>query len=104
LHEIVVLITVSNEDEAVKIAKTLVDARLAGCVNIIKDIRSIYSWQGKIQDDPEVLMIVKTQKTLFDSLMKKVKELHSYTVPEIIALPIVDGSEDYLNWLRKVTG
>jgi periplasmic divalent cation tolerance protein len=104
LHEIVVLITASSEDEAAKIARVLVDARLAGCVNIIKNIRSIYSWEGKIEDEPEILMIVKTRKTLFDSLMKKVKELHSYTVPEIIALPIIDGSEDYLRWLREVTG
>jgi periplasmic divalent cation tolerance protein len=104
MDEVVVFITASSEDEATKIARTLVGARLAGCVNIIKNIRSIYSWQGKIQDDPEVLMIVKTQKTLFDALMKKVKELHSYTVPEIIALPIIEGSEDYLNWLREVTG
>jgi periplasmic divalent cation tolerance protein len=104
LHEIVVLITASSEDEAAKIARGLVDAGLAGCVNIIKDIRSIYSWEGKIEDGPEILMIVKTRGTLFDSLMKKVKELHSYTVPEIIALPIIDGSEDYLRWLREVTG
>lgn len=104
MDEIVVFITTSNEDEAAKIARALVEARLAGCVNIIKDIRSIYSWQGKIEDEPEVLMIVKTQKALFDNLSKKVKELHSYTVPEIIALPIVEGSEDYLKWLREVTG
>jgi periplasmic divalent cation tolerance protein len=104
LHEIVVLITASSEDEAAKIARALVDARLAGCVNIIKNIRSIYSWQGKIEDEPEILMIAKTQKTLMNDLMKKVKELHSYTVPEIIALPIIEGSEDYLRWLREVTG
>jgi len=104
MDEIVVFITASNENEAVIIAKALVENKLAGCVNIIKNIRSIYSWQGKIEDEPEVLMIAKTQKHLFDSLMKKVKELHSYTVPEIIALPIVEGSEDYLNWLREVTG
>jgi periplasmic divalent cation tolerance protein len=104
LHEIVVLITASSEDEAAKIARALVDARLAGCVNIIKNIRSIYSWEGKIEDEPEVLMIAKTRKTLFDNIIKKVKELHSYTVPEIIALPIIDGSEDYLRWLREVTG
>jgi periplasmic divalent cation tolerance protein len=104
MDEIVVFITTSNADEAAKIARTLVELRLAGCVNIIKDIRSIYSWQGKIEDEPEVLMVVKTQKALFDSLSKKVKELHSYTVPEIIALPIVEGSEDYLKWLREVTG
>jgi periplasmic divalent cation tolerance protein len=104
MHEIVVLITASSEDEAAKIARALVDARLAGCVNIIKNIRSIYSWQGKIEDEPEILMIAKTQKTLMNDLMKKVKELHSYTVPEIIALPIIEGSEDYLRWLREVTG
>lgn len=104
MDEIVVFITASNEDEAARIAKALVEAKLAGCVNLIKNIRSIYSWEGKIEDEPEVLMIVKTQKSLFDSLMKKVKELHSYTVPEIIAMPIVEGSEDYLKWLREVTG
>ena len=104
MDEIVVFITASNEDEAARIAKALVEAKLAGCVNIIKNVRSIYSWQGKVEDETEVLMIVKTQKSLFDSLMKKVKELHSYTVPEIIAMPIVKGSEDYLKWLREVTG
>lgn len=104
MEEIVVFITASDDDEAAKIARMLVESRLAGCINIVKDIRSIYSWQGKIEDEKEVLMIVKTQKTLFDSLMKKVKELHSYTVPEIIAIPIVEGSEDYLKWLKEVTG
>lgn len=104
MDEIVVFITASNEDEAAKIARTLVEVRLAGCVNIIKNIRSIYSYQGKIEDEAEVLMIVKTQKPLFDALMKKVKELHSYTVPEIIAMPIIEGSEDYLKWLKEVTG
>ncbi|MEW6675845.1 MAG: divalent-cation tolerance protein CutA [Nitrospirota bacterium] len=104
MDEIVVFITTSSEDEAVKIARALVEARLAGCVNIIRNIRSIYSWQGKIEDEIEVLMVVKTQKTLFDNLSKKVKELHSYTVPEIIAMPIVEGSEDYLKWLREITG
>jgi periplasmic divalent cation tolerance protein len=104
MEEIVVFITASDEDEAAKIARALVEARLAGCVNIIKDIRSIYSWQDKIEDEKEVLVIAKTQKPLFDSLMKRVKELHSYTVPEIIALPIIQGSEDYLKWLKEVTG
>jgi periplasmic divalent cation tolerance protein len=101
--EIVVLITTSDEVEAAKLAKALVQAKLAGCVNIIKDIRSIYSWKGKIEDEKEVLMVAKTQKSLLDPLMEKVKELHSYTVPEIIALPIIQGSEDYLKWLKEVT-
>ena len=104
MDNLIVFITASNDDEAVKIARALVEARLAGCVNIIKDIRSIYRWEGKIEDDAEVLMIAKTQKHLFDSLMQKVKEIHSYTVPEIIAMPIVEGSEDYVKWLKEVTG
>jgi len=103
LSEIIVLITASDEVEAARIAKTLVEAKLAGCVNIIKNIRSIYSWQGKVEDENEVLMIVKTREPLFDSLMRKVKELHSYTVPEIIALPIIEGYKDYLKWLKEVT-
>ncbi len=103
-NEIVVFITVSNEEEAAKIARALVEARLAACVNIVKDIRSIYSWQGKIEDESEVLTIVKTKKSLFEALSAKVKELHSYTVPEIIAFPIIEGSEDYIKWLREVTG
>jgi periplasmic divalent cation tolerance protein len=104
MDNLVVFITASSEDEAEGISRALVEARLAGCVNIIKNIRSVYSWEGKIEDEPEVLMIAKTQKHLFDPLMKKVKTLHSYKVPEIIAMPVVDGSEDYLEWLRQVTG
>ncbi|MGB9822457.1 divalent-cation tolerance protein CutA [Thermodesulfovibrio sp.] len=99
----VIFITAPNEEEAVKIAKTLVEEKLAGCVNIIKNIRSIYSWQNKIEDEPEVLMIVKTRSELFEELEKRVKSLHSYTVPEIIGLKIKKGSESYLNWLSEVT-
>ena len=102
-EEIVVFVTAPDEDGAIRIAKSLVEAKLAACVNIIKDIRSIYSWQGKIEDDSEVLMVVKTRSELFDSLSKKVKELHSYSVPEIIALPIIKGSEDYLKWIKDAT-
>ncbi|MBF0328930.1 MAG: divalent-cation tolerance protein CutA [Nitrospirae bacterium] len=100
---IVVYITASTEEEAVKIAGVLVSEKLAACVNIVKGIRSIYSWQGKIEDEPEALMIVKTGHHLFEALQKKVKELHAYTVPEIIALPIIAGSEDYLSWLKDAT-
>ena len=104
METIVVFITASNEDEAAKIARALVEAHLAGCVNIVKGIRSIYSWQGKVEDESEVLMISKTRRELFEALLEKVKELHSYAVPEVIALPIVEGSADYLNWLKEVTG
>jgi periplasmic divalent cation tolerance protein len=103
MEALVVYISAPNEEEAAKIAKILVEERLAGCVNIIKDIRSIYSWQGKLEDEKEVLMIVKTRLELFSALTSKVKELHSYTVPEVIAMPIVDGSEEYIKWLKEAT-
>lgn len=104
MSEIVVFITAPKEEEAVKIARALVNERLAGCVNILKNIRSIYSWEGKIEDEKEFLMIAKTRKSLFKPLQARVKELHSYTVPEIIAVPIIEGSADYLKWLKEVTG
>jgi periplasmic divalent cation tolerance protein len=101
---VVVLVTASGEEEAARIAQALVESRLAGCVNIIKGVRSIYRWQGKIEDDTEVLMIVKTRGSLFSELSKKVKELHSYTVPEIISIQVGEGSKDYLDWLDEATG
>ncbi|MCX7794426.1 MAG: divalent-cation tolerance protein CutA [Thermodesulfovibrionales bacterium] len=101
---IVIFITAPDEDISARIARALVEERLAGCINIVKDIRSIYFWQGKIEDEPEVLMVVKTKKKLFNKLKDKVKSIHPYTVPEIIAMPIVEGSEDYLKWLEDVTG
>jgi periplasmic divalent cation tolerance protein len=104
MDAVVVYITAPNEDEAAKISKTLVEEKHAGCINIVKNMRSIYRWQGKIEDESEVLMIVKTQRHLFESLKNRVKELHSYTVPEIIAMPVIEGSEDYLRWLKEVTG
>lgn len=104
MESIVVFVTASNEDEAAKISRSLVEAGLAGCVNIVGNVRSIYRWQGKIEDEAEVLMIAKTQRSLFSELSEKVKTLHSYSVPEIIAIPIVEGLQDYLNWLKEVTG
>jgi periplasmic divalent cation tolerance protein len=103
MEYIVVYITCPDEDSAEKIAGDLVKEQLAGCVNIIKGIRSIYRWEGRIEDDSEALMIVKTRKELFDRLKKRVKEIHPYSVPEIIALPITAGSDDYLDWLEEVT-
>lgn len=104
MENIVVFITASSEEEAAIISHGLVEARLAGCVNIVRGVRSIYIWQGKMEDESEVLMIAKTRRELFGPLLKRVKELHGYTVPEVIAVPIIEGSEDYLNWLKEVTG
>jgi periplasmic divalent cation tolerance protein len=100
---IVILITAPGEEDAAHMARELVDAGLAGCVNIVRGVRSIYRWEGKTEDSAEVLMIVKTRRELFTALMKRVKELHSYSVPEIIALPVLEGSGDYLGWLRDAT-
>jgi len=104
MEHIVVFITAPGEEEAAALSHVLVEARLAACVNIVKGIRSIYRWQGKIEDEGEVLMIAKTRRDLFVPLMTKVKRMHSYTVPEVIAFPIIESSTDYLDWLDEVTG
>ena len=103
LEYIVTLITAPNEEEASRISHTLVGERLAACVNIIPAVRSIYRWEGRVEDEKEVLLIVKTKRVLFEPLQKRVKELHSYSVPEIIALPLVEGNEQYLSWLGQET-
>jgi periplasmic divalent cation tolerance protein len=100
---IVVLITCGSEAEAAKIANSLVEERLAACVNIMSPVRSIYRWEGRICDEKEWMLIIKTQKRRFEDLEKKVKSLHSYSVPEIVALPIVEGSGPYLKWLEEMT-
>ena len=95
----VVLITAPNVESAGNIAKTLVEEKLAACVNIVPGIRSIYLWEGKICDDSEVLMIAKTTAERFPDLQKRVQGLHSYETPEIISLPIEEGSAKYLRWI-----
>jgi len=100
---IVVFVTCGSEEEAVKISNALVEEKLAACVNLIPPIRSIYRWEGKIWDEKEWLLFIKTQRKKFDELEKKVKSLHSYTVPEIIALPIIEGSSSYFNWINENT-
>lgn len=101
---IVVLMTAPDENEAAHIAEALVNTRLAGCVNILRNIRSIYRWQGKTEDSSEVMLVAKTRRELFGRLVAKVRELHSYTVPEVIALPVIDGLDEYLGWLGEQTG
>lgn len=97
---IVVFITAPGEDDAAAMARELVGTGLAGCINILRSARSIYRWEGRLEDHDEALMIVKTKRDLFEPLMKRVKELHSYRVPEIIAVPVLEGALDYLDWLR----
>jgi len=98
---IVVFVTVGSREEGQRLARVLVDERLAACVSRIGGVRSIYRWQGQVEENDEELLMIKTQRRLFDSLRKKVQELHSYTEPEIIALPILDGSVSYLKWLEE---
>ena len=99
--EIVVLITAAHGEEAAALAKALVDEHLAACANIVPQIRSFFFWEGRTQDEQETLLIVKSWLPLMDRLIARVKSIHSYAVPEIIALPIIAGSQEYLAWLRE---
>jgi periplasmic divalent cation tolerance protein len=96
---IVVLITVKDNEEAQKIAKSLLKRRQAACVNIIPEVNSHFWWKDKLDSARESLLIVKTKESLLPELVKSVKKIHSYSVPEIIALPIVGGSQEYLDWM-----
>lgn len=98
---IVVFVTTSDRKEADKIAAALIQKKLAACVNIVSKIESVYRWQGKIEKSKESLLIIKSKKNKLAGLIKLVKSLHSYTVPEVIALPIAGGSKTYLNWINE---
>ena len=100
---IVVLMTAPDITEAEKIAGELVKDGLAACVNIINKVRSVYRWQGEVCRETEALCVIKTVKGNFEALKDKIKSMHSYTVPEVIGLPIEEGSEKYLKWLIKET-
>ncbi len=100
---IIVLMTAPDITEAEKIAGELVKDSLCACVNIVNKVRSIYRWQGEVCRDTEALCIIKTVRGNFEALKDKIKSMHSYTVPEIIGLPIEEGSDKYLKWLAKET-
>jgi len=99
--KIIVLTTCSSAEEAEKIARALVTKKLAACVNMLPAVRSIYRWQGAIEDAQETQLVIKTSRGLFDEVRAEIEKLHSYEMPEAIAIPIVDGSEAYLNWLGR---
>lgn len=100
---IVVFVTASSKEEAEKITQGLLKDKLAACVNITTGVDSYFWWQGKIDSAKEALLVIKTRKKLFDKLAKKVKKLHSYEIPEIIALPIIKGNKKYLEWINEST-
>jgi periplasmic divalent cation tolerance protein len=99
--KIVVLSTCGSAEEAAKIARALVEKKLAACVNVMPAVRSFYRWKDVIEDELESLLVIKSSRALFNDLRVEIEKLHSYEVPEVIAVPIVDGSEGYLEWLDR---
>lgn len=95
----IALSTCESPDEAARLARELVSRRVAACVNVVPGVRSFYWWQDGVQDDNEVLLVIKTHVELLPQLKAALEELHSYDVPELVVLPIVDGSSAYLNWI-----
>lgn len=100
-EHLIVLVTAGSEEEAHKIARGLVKGMLAACVNIVPGITSIYRWQEEIQEDREWLLVVKTRQDVLDEVIRQVQALHSYDLPEVIALPLVGGSQEYIRWLDR---
>jgi len=98
---IVIFVTAKNTREANKIASKLVADKLIACANVVKEVKSVFSWKGKIDRANEVLIVMKSKKSCFKRIVRTVRALHSYDVPEIIALPIIDGNKDYLNWVKE---
>jgi periplasmic divalent cation tolerance protein len=102
--KIVVLSACDSEAQATSLARHLVELRLAACVNIVPGARSFYRWKGKIEDTAEWLLVIKSRRDLFSALRAEIAKLHSYEVPELLALPVVEGSESYLAWLDRELG
>ncbi len=98
----VILTTTPTRDEAQNIARLLIAEKLAACVQLLP-IESLYFWQGKTQNEAEVLLLIKTRTALFDAAIARIKQVHSYTVPEVVALPFSAGSQDYFDWIGQVT-
>ncbi len=99
----IVFVMAANEDEAGRIAQALVAERLAACVNITGPVRSIYQWRGEIENASEYMLIIKTSTRHFPKLERRVRELHSYEVPEIVAVTLAQGSKPYIAWLAEST-
>jgi len=96
--KIVVLCTCASPDEGERLARVLVEARLAACVNVVPGVRSVYHWNGGIESADECLLLIKSSRAVFAALSAEIERLHPYEVPEVLALPVVDGTKNYLNW------
>jgi periplasmic divalent cation tolerance protein len=99
--QIVILSTCGTEEEAEQLARRLLDTRLAACVNVVPRMRSFYHWKGAIESAAECLLIIKSSRGLFDALRTELEKFHPYEIPEVLALPVVAGSDKYLNWLKS---
>jgi periplasmic divalent cation tolerance protein len=99
--KVVVFSTCGSAEEAGRVARALVEKRLAACVNVINGVRSVYRWKEAIEEEEEVLLLIKTSRALVEELRAEIERLHSYEVPEVIALAVVDGSERYLAWMNR---
>ena len=97
--KVVIMVTAASQRECRKIARHLVEAKLAACVNITQPVESIYRWKGKLADDKEFVLLIKSTRDLFPRIKTAISKIHSYHTPEIICLPIIDGSRNYLQWL-----
>ncbi len=102
--KIVVFSTCANQAEAGSLARMLVEARLAACVNVVPGVRSFYRWQGALEQSEECLLVIKSSRALFDELRRRLDAAHSYELPEAVAVPIVDGSPAYLEWIGQNLG
>ena len=99
--KIVVLTSCDSEEKAAELARALVDQKVAACVSIVPGVRSIYHWQGKLEDASEWQLVIKSRRDLFPKLKEAIAHIHSYEVPEVVAIPVVDGSEAYLAWIDR---
>lgn len=99
--KIVVFTTCDSPEAAAGLARRLVEARVAACVNIVPGITSVYHWQGKIEEAGEWLLLIKSSRELFEDLQRELAAAHTYEVPEVLALPVIDGSAGYLDWLQR---
>jgi len=103
IHVVVVMVTTANQEEAMKIADQVVQSRLAACASTVPAVRSTYWWEGKVMNDQESLLLIKTTSDKFNSLEETIRKIHSYKVPEIIAIPVCQGFPPYLEWVHRET-
>jgi periplasmic divalent cation tolerance protein len=103
IHVVIVMVTAASQDEAVKIADEVVGSRLAACASTIPTVRSTYWWEGKMMNDQESLLLIKTTSDKFSSLEETIRKIHSYKLPEIIAIPVSNGFPPYLEWIMLET-